>query len=461
MPPPLALALTLLLIGYLFHRDYRVTPRVTGAVWIPTIWFLLIGSRQPSQWLGGGRGISSQALYEGNPADQAVYASLIVAGLYVLANRRVQIGQIAKVNRWIVLLILYEGLSVFWSDFPFLSLKRWVKAVGDIVMVLVLWSDPYPMRAITAAIKRCAYLMIPLSLLFCKYYENLGRAFDSWGNAFYTGVTLDKNMFGYLLFAFGLFFAAALVQGFTRHGWRHEMASINPYLNALMLGMIVWLIPIANSKTSTLALLAGIAIILALRFRKVRRHFWLYFAAAVLVVVVGNELFPLHSTILEAAGRDASLTGRTGIWETVLSQPNNPLIGTGYASFWLGERLQRIWAIYPNTPLLQAHNGYIEVYLNLGLIGVMLLSGVLWTGLRRARARLSALVSVGIGRDEETFRTFGMAYAAAYLLYNYTEATFVGQNFLFVIFLVVAFSYRQTPGGSRTRDVSTRSPASR
>ena len=83
-----------------------------------------------------------------------------------------------------------------------------------------------------------------------------------------------------------------------------------------------------------------------------------------------------------------ALTGRTGIWQTVLNEPNNPLLGTGYASFWLGERLQRIWALYPRTPLLQAHNGYIEVYLNLGMVGVALLGGVLWTGLRNARRRL-------------------------------------------------------------------------
>ena len=91
---------------------------------------------------------------------------------------------------------------------------------------------------------------------------------------------------------------------------------------------------------------------------------------------------------MEASGRDATLTGRTGIWQTVLNEPNNPLLGTGYASFWLGDRLQRIWALYPRTPLLQAHNGYFEVYLNLGMVGVALLGGVLWTGLRNARAQV-------------------------------------------------------------------------
>ncbi len=99
----------------------------------------------------------------------------------------------------------------FGRNFRLISLKRWGKALGDPVMILVLWSDPFPVRAITAAIKRCAYVLIPLSVLFCKYYEDLGRTFDGWGHSAYTGVTMDKNMFGYLLFAFGLYFVAAFM----------------------------------------------------------------------------------------------------------------------------------------------------------------------------------------------------------------------------------------------------------
>ena len=95
--------------------------------------------------------------------------------------------------------------------------------------------------------------------------------------------------------------------------------------------------------------------------------------------------------MLEAAGRDATFTGRTGLWETLLQEPINPLIGVGYASFWLGERLERFWAMYPTSPPIEAHNGYLEVYLNLGLIGVCLLAGVLWRGLRTTRSRMAAL----------------------------------------------------------------------
>jgi len=43
----------------------------------------------------------------------------------------------------------------------------------------------------------------------------------------------------------------------------------------------------------------------------------------------------------------------------------NPWIGAGFESFWLGPRLNKLWAQYNFMPN-QAHNGYIEIYLNLG-----------------------------------------------------------------------------------------------
>ena len=83
---PLALAITLLLIGYLIRRDGSVAPRPSPAVWIPILWLLINGSRQASQWLGTGTQIAGQRLQEGSAVDQAVYGLLIVAGILVLAE---------------------------------------------------------------------------------------------------------------------------------------------------------------------------------------------------------------------------------------------------------------------------------------------------------------------------------------------------------------------------------------
>jgi O-antigen ligase len=413
-------------------------------VWIPVLWLAINGSRQVSQWLGWyGSSFSAQVLEEGNPVDKAVYGFLIIAGLSILWSRRRRVGELARSNKLILLFFLYAGASILWSDFPLVAFKRWVKSLGDPIMVLVLWSDPTPARAVTAAIKRCGFVLIPLSLLFCKYYEHLGRNFDAWGTTAYTGVTTDKNMFGYILFAFGLFFCAALINSRSSDD-AHRRTGGDRLTHILLLAMIAWLFPISNSQTALVASLVGIAVMSSLRLSTVQRHFWSYVTVVIPVGVALNMLYSLQATIAEAAGRDATFTGRTGLWETVLQEPINPVIGVGYGSFWLGERLARFWAMYPNSPPIQAHNGYIEVYINLGLIGLGLLAVVLWTGVRKMRSRVTLSLSTSEARHERILTTFGLAYAVAYLFYNVTEATFQGLNFLFTIFLILAFECRQT-----------------
>ncbi len=446
MPRQIALVLTLLLIGYLLRRDAREQPRVSLAVWIPITWLMINGSRQVSQWFESGSGVSAQRLAEGNPIDQVAYSALILAGIWVLARRRVRVGEIVRNNLFIILFFLYAGFSVVWSDFPLVSLKRWIKSIGDPVMVLVLWSEPFPARAITATIKRCAYILVPLSVLFCKYYPNLGRSFDVWGNAFNTGVTLDKNMLGYLLFTYGLFFVAALISRVDPSRDGHNRVRSDQIINIMFVAMIGWLHSITDSKTALVALIIGTAVIFSLRFSTVRRHFWFYALSAVLLALVYDALFSVKGAIFEASGRDASFTGRTGIWETLLQEPINPMLGVGYGSFWLGERLTRLWAIFYPTPIIQAHNGYLEVYLNLGLIGVCLIGGVLWAGLRRMRRRVTASFSASMSdmQNERILGIFGIAYGVAYLFYNVTEATFQGLNPLFLYFIILSFEYRHT-----------------
>src|SRR5438874_13348931 len=89
LPPRVALVLTLGLIYYLFRRDIKERPDVTGALWLPLLWILLIFTRAFSTWLmiWGLPGYGASSLEEGSPIDAAIYFILIGAGLYVLNKR--------------------------------------------------------------------------------------------------------------------------------------------------------------------------------------------------------------------------------------------------------------------------------------------------------------------------------------------------------------------------------------
>ncbi|PYV66556.1 MAG: exopolysaccharide biosynthesis protein, partial [Acidobacteria bacterium] len=138
-PPSVALLLTVAFVVFLFRRDIRERPDVTGALWIPLIWFLIICSRQASEWLNTfGLHVGAITLEEGSPLDRCVYFGLIAAGTYVLSKRHVQLSEIIRQNQWLTIFFVYCFLAIFWSDFPFVAFKRWIKVLGHPIMALII-----------------------------------------------------------------------------------------------------------------------------------------------------------------------------------------------------------------------------------------------------------------------------------------------------------------------------------
>ena len=182
-------------------------------------------------------------------------------------------------------------------------------------------------------------------------------------------------MLGVLCLVSGLFFFWDTV---TRWSQRKERSTKRIILiNFVWIGMTLWLLNLASSATARVCLVIGCIVIIAARSEWAKRHpgflkalipatFCLY-----LILAYG---FDINGELAGAVGRDPTLTDRTKIWSLVLSMHTNPLVGAGYESFWLGPRLQKIWQVF--GPLNESHNGYLEVYLNLGLIGVTLLPGI-------------------------------------------------------------------------------------
>jgi len=124
-------------------------------------------------------------------------------------------------------------------------------------------------------------------------------------------------------------------------------------------------------------------------------------------------VFDFSVVVAGFLGRDPTLHGRTNIWDVVLSIQTSPLLGFGYNSFWMGDRLAAVWKRLGF--LNEAHNGYIEIYLNLGFIGVALLIIFLISSFRRISKKLFV---------SSQFASFGISLWIVTVFYNYTEAAF-------------------------------------
>ena len=432
LPPRIAAILTWIFIVYLFRRDFKQKPHVTSALWLPFLWIFIIASRPVGQWFillglptGGG------SLEEGSPLDATVVFGLMAAGLLVLTRRQINLAEIIRNNAWLTVFVVYCFVSITWSDFPFVTFKRWIKLLGSPIMVLIIFSEPNAKEALNILLKRSAYVLVPLSILFIKYYEGWGRKYDAWtGTAMNTGVATDKNMLGCSILIFGLFFFWYFLQILRSEKSRARRNELT--FNLIFLCMILWLLRNAHSATSLVAWILGVLVVLALGRRFVNpRLIGTYVLAGVLLVAVAELCFGLFSGIIELLGRNSTLSGRTEIWKTVLAVHINPIFGTGYQSFWLGDRLQEIWSKYWFHPI-EAHNGYLETYLSLGLLGLAILIGLLFATF--CKIRLDLFDDFEVGR-------LRLGYLAAIVVYNWTEAAFQGMSFLFFVFWVIALDY--------------------
>ena len=167
---------------------------------------LINGSRSVSQWLhpGSAESLPMQSA-EGSPMDAAIFGLLILAGIAVLNFRTRRAGDILRRNLPVLLFFCYCAVSIFWSDYPFIALKRYSKAIGDLVMVLVVLTDANPLAAIQCFFKRVTFILLPLSALLIFFYPGLGTAFDPIDRVtMYVGVTTFKNLLGMILMVCGI-----------------------------------------------------------------------------------------------------------------------------------------------------------------------------------------------------------------------------------------------------------------
>ena len=434
MPPIVASVICSVGIAGLFWLERAREARTSPALWIPMIWLSIACSRSVSGWLAGraGRGYTSaEQVLEGSPTDRLVFLIVIAVGLFVLVARHQQVGKLLKANGPILLFFLYGAMSILWSDFPEVAFKRWYKAVGDLVMILVVLSDREAYAAIKRFLARPTYVLLPLSILFIKYYPELGVGYGPWGGpGAYQGVTTNKNTLGVICMGFGL---ASLWRFLNlRENPERPKQKLHLIAEVAVLAMSVCLLWISNSMTSLNCFAMGTILILASRLRMVQRNpRWLHLSAILMIAVSASIAFlGLSPETLAAMGRNPTLTDRTEVWRWLFKLSCNPIVGCGFESFWLGPRLAKLWEVYwwhPN----EAHNGYIEVYINLGWLGIVLLAGVILSGYRSVFRAYARFPQLGI---------LCIAYFVPALSYNFTEAALfrmLAPEWLFMLLAMV------------------------
>jgi len=430
MPRQLALFIYVLFIIYLFWIDRNKFQGVSRAIWIPLTWFFFGMSRNFSLWIKVDMpdiDISEYAdiISEGSPYDRAIYSILILAGMMILWKRKINWYSWFVRNRWIWLYFIFGALSISWSDYPYVSFKRLIKASSTIIMALVIVSEERPYIAIGVILKRIAFILLPLSILFIKYYPKLGRSYHM-GKALYTGVCTSKNSLGTLCLISGIYFSWNLCFGRKIANETSQQLHYSIYL--IILPMLAWLFYMVNSATSLVCIVVTVSLFVIARqpiFFREQVKIIFFTITCIVMFVITDLFFNIKDTIFALLGRSPDLTTRIPMWQDILSMVRNPLIGFGYESFWLGERLDYLtskWGF-----LKQSHNGYLEMYVNMGFIGVCFIIAWVASGLKSVKSHMIADYPIAILR---------FCFILIVVIYNYTEATFYGSNVMWCLFFL-------------------------
>ena len=360
-----------------------------------------------------------------------VFLFLLVAALVVLIARSRRVGPLLRKNGLVWLYFSFCVVSIIWSDFPFVAFKRWIKALGDLGIVLIILTDSDPWGALKRVVTRVGFLIFPLSVLFIAFYPGIGEILTQSWTMEPVGVTFQKNELGLDCMMYGVFFLWMVVSVYRERQDRSRRRRLLGH--GMIVIMIIWLLAQCQSMTSITGLLSAGGVMWLASRRSSRPVVVHSSVIAVLSIAITALFFDPGGGMIGALGKDPTIHGRTEIWGAVLGLHTNPLIGTGFESFWLGPRLEKMWAVMPNFYMNEAHNGYIEMYLNFGWAGICFIVLLLATGYKRAVS--------GIRRNPEKASLF-LGFLLCTLFYAFSEAAFrtLTVSWAFLLLVIVGGS---------------------
>jgi O-antigen ligase len=251
--------------------------------------------------------------------------------------------------------------------------------------------------------------------------------YGRWGgDTMWVGLTTQKNTIGIVSSISALFFLWSIIKGYRNNKII--------FTDVVMLFMSLFLLFYgkAQSATAIVVFFIGICIFTVISMLKSKPEFT--GSSIILFVSILLLLIPFYNIIItsvvEITGRDMTFTGRTRLWQELIGiASSHPILGVGYGGFWVGNLTYDLWDKFYYHPN-QAHNGYIDVYIQIGLVGVFLLIMVILF------SYINIFKTFVFNYEYGRFR---MTLLTIILIYNITEASFLkGTNFLWFLFLLVA-----------------------
>lgn len=353
---------------------------------------------------------------------------LIAVSLLLLRWRRSL--KVVSSNIYIWGLLVFIFTSFLWSDFPILTQRNTISLIETTLFGLY-FASRFDLKEQLNILAIGSSIFVIVSLLFSLVLPGsateMGVHIGAW-----RGPLIQKNLFARVLVLFSLITYIHKPKGQLGKAVRW---------GTLALGIFLIVLSKSTSALIILACMFGFLMCQKLFFWAFSRSLMLFtpiicgsllVTIIPLLLVLGN----IEET-LTLTGKDITLSGRTELWNALIVKiSERPLLGYGYNGFWKGifGESAYVGKVFGNTYLPpHSHNGFFEITLAFGLIGLGLFAfNFLWN------ARYALLLPIAVPTNESQWP---LAYLMFLILYNFTESTLVEHNSIFwMLFIALTFS---------------------
>lgn len=329
----------------------------------------------------------------------------------------------------IVLFYIFAAMSIYWSADRGATIMR-VFALTFTTLFAAWFATRYTIKQQVGLLAWVYFFFMLTSVLLVFALPEVGRA---GGGPIWEGIFTQKNVLGR-----NMTIAAIVALVYPTTSFRVLCLKFLGY------GVAVIFILMASSLTALLILFATTIMYFgyrAFRLGVVPGVALLFITGVPMLIMAYAAVTVDVDDVLIALGRDPSLTGRTIVWERVLTAiSERPLLGFGYGAFWndWSGRFGELWKQTDFWVPGQAHNTYLDMWVNLGIIGVILLV---------ITVVINYMLAVNRARTTDTEHDLWPAlYLTFLLVLSASESWGLFNDIFWVLYLSVAFSLSGTQG---------------
>jgi O-antigen ligase len=314
-----------------------------------------------------------------------VLALLLVAGSVILFLRLRPLVAWKKLPKTLALFMLLCVISIAWSFYPGATalgvLVQWCTTIVALFLALCLSWDEL-LRALGSALRWilglsllfefvvAAFVRNPVLPFWTDYSGHIPQAFY-WSRGLLfrdgqiQGILGNSNLLSMAALLALVVFGVQYADRTVRRGWG-------------VAWIVIAIVTLALTRSSTVivaTVFTAVVLVFALWTRAARpeRRLPIYLSTVAITGAAVASAITFSGPLLQLLGKSDSLTGRTGIWQTVITlAQQRPAFGWGWVSYWAPwvEPFKQL-AVIKGVTYLQAHNAWLDVWLQLGILGLI------------------------------------------------------------------------------------------